>query len=318
MSPSVSYVDQIVGEDQHDVAFGSFSGMPKAAEVDVVHLHRLTALGGSRAAGIKRIAAAGALALMLKRNRIALVRTLQGADARGGAGRYAKVANRILNQVTTEFVVVDDSTADAIPKPATTIPYGHYRERFVGYPRSERTPGRLLYMSPFRGDKAESIVSAFLARQAHEVSLRFVGGATDERSAAISRLAEAAPDAISTRIERVSDGTLVAEITGADLVIVPRAAELEDIHQIFLALSLDRPVLVPDNPLTRSIAASVGEEWVHRYEKPLSTARLDEVFRSLRDNPPTGEPNWEGRDTETTTAAYADVYRRAAQKVSRG
>ncbi|MDN4480430.1 hypothetical protein [Demequina muriae] len=315
MSPSVGYVDQIVGEDSEGLTFRSFAGVRRGANADVIHLHRLHALGGSRTmSGKDRIAVALAFAAMVKRNRIALVRTWHGADASGGGGRAAGLANWILNRVTTTFVIVDPSTPEPRRGSTALIPYGHYRERFVGYPRVESTVGRVLCIAPHLHKNVDQVVEAFVGGDAPHISLRVVGSAPPERADGIERLAQAKPDAVSTRIERISDGTMVEEITGSELVVLPNTSEIEDLHMMFMALSLDRPILVPDNALTRSLATSVGAGWVHRYRAPLTASSVSTAVESLRSAPPAERPRLEGRDPGTTAAMYAEVFMAAAKK----
>ncbi|MFW2512567.1 hypothetical protein ACNI3K_02195 [Demequina sp. SO4-13] len=318
MSPSVGYVDQIVGEDQNDVIFEAFSGLPRATDVDVVHLHRLSALGGARArSGKKRVAVALAFAARIRSNGIALVRTWHGADANDAGGRSARLANWILNRVTTEFVIVDPSTKVPNGASGTLIPYGHYRERFVGYPRSPQVPGRLLCIAAHLHTSVERFVRDYVEGDVRETTLRVVGSAGPARAARLREFAETGKDSVSTRIERVSDGAMVMEISASELVVLPNAGELDDLHMVFLALSLDRPVLVPDSPLMRSVADSVGAEWVHRSTAPLDPAVAAEVLSSVRTDTPPDGPSLDGRDREATSAMYADVFRAAAKKTSR-
>ncbi|MFW7415408.1 hypothetical protein [Demequina sp. SO4-18] len=318
MSPSVGYVDQVVGEGQDDLVFKAFAGIPRRTDADVVHLHRLSALGGNRVkSGKKRIAVSLAFAAMVRSNRVALVRTWHGADANGTGGRSARIANWILNRVTTEFVTVDPSTTGPRGASTTLVPYGHYRDRFVGYPRSEPVPGRMLCIAPQLHKHVERIVEAFVDDKAPEGSLRVAGFTTEARASRVERLAEKSPDGVSTRLERLSDGAMVMEISAAELVVLPNASELDDLQVIFMALSLDRPVLVPDSPLTRSIGDSVGPGWVHRYETPLGSDGLASACERARSHPPSEGPRLEGRDRDATAAMYADMFRAAAGKTRR-
>lgn len=318
MSPTVGYVDQIVGEGSEDVTFRSFSGVRKSPNAEVLHVHRLTALGGSRkVSGKDRIAITLAFAAMVKSNKIALVRTWHGSDANGGGGRTSRLSNWILNQVTTAYVIVDPSTPTPRRGSSTLVPFGHYRDRFLGYPRRELTSGRILCVAPHLHKNVEQVVAAFVGGKTAGTSLRVVGSAPPDRAEAITEFAQAQPDAVSTRLERVSDGSMVEEITAAELVVLPNTGEIEDLHVIFLALSLDRPVLVPDNALTRSLADSVGPGWVHRHKAPVGSSDFTKALETVRNGSRSASPNLDGRDPATTSAMYADVFRAAAKKARR-
>lgn len=317
-SPSVGYADQVVGDDPDGIKYGSLTGVPRRADVEVVHLHRLTALGPlRRASGLKRLSVALAYAATLKLNRIALVRTWHGSDARGDGGRVNRLSNWIINQATSAFVVVDPSTRSPRPRATTVIPFGHYRERFLGYPRSAQVAGRIVCMAPRLGWAVDRPIQAFLAAGDEDLSLRIVGEASPARTTVLERFAAVDPARVSTRIELISDGAIVMEMTAAELVVLPQTAELDDLHLVLLALSLDRPVLVPDNALTRSVAKAVGEGWVLRYSGTLAPEALEGAMKRLRAEPLAGQPDLEGRDRETTTRAYAEIFANAAKRSRR-
>lgn len=317
MSPSVGYADQIVGEGSDAVSYGSFSGRLRRTDVDVVHVHRLKAIGSARASNWrKRIAISVAFAAMVRSNGIALVRTWHGSDAAGDGGRADRLSNWILNRVTTAFVVVDPSVATPGRKPRTVVPFGHYRERFIGYPRAAQVPGRILCMGESVPRGAERLIEAFESSSTDGLSLRVAGMASADRTAALEQAA-ASPQ-VSTRVERLADGTMVQELCEAELAVVPTVKELDDLHQVFMALTLDRPVLVPDSALTRSVAESVGSEWVHTYTGQPTAEAIDATVAALRQNPPSGSPALDGRDVASTSALYAEVFDAAARSVGRG
>lgn len=284
--------------------------MPRR-HTDVVHLHRLNPLLGPRVSGPKRVLMMAAVAGLLKRHRIALVRTVHGPRS---AGLIAAASNWILDRVTTSFVVLDEATSVPGGRPVTVIPHGHYRDRFLGYPRAEQVPDRVLCIAPVApGRDLEGPVQDRTTPSG--LPLRVVGDASIELSGLTGEVPVSTEP--STRVERVSDGALVTEMSAAALVVVPRIAELEDLSLVMFALSLDRPVLVPDTVSTQQLSDEVGARWVHRYPGELTAETLDATMQALQTNPPTGRPDLDRRDPGDTSARYAEAFRAAAAKAGR-
>lgn len=307
MSPSVGYVDQVVDGSRDDIAFRSLGGVRSRTDADIVHLDRLSSLGGSQRRGAaERIALSLALAARVVRKDFALVRTWHGSDAARTGEWSSRIANGILNRVTSAFVTVDSSTRPPRGRSTVVIPFGHYRDRFIGYPTAAPTSGRMLCVGPSLGRGTTGLVEQFLAAGFDGTSLRVVG-MPGEATAALERLAGNSGGRVAVRLERVSDGTMVQEITGAEIVVLTSVDELDDLHVALLALSLDRPVLVPDTALTRSLADQIGHEWV-RIAPTMDASGLSKAIASLRTSPPSGRPELAGRDQPTTTAAYASVF----------
>lgn len=257
-----------------------------------------------------------AVALFLKRRRIALVRTIHGARPDGA---FARLSNWILDQVTTSVVVLDETTKAPGNRPVTLIPHGHYRDRFIGYPRAEQVQGRVLCFAPVRpGRELEGPLSDFAMTPTSTLSLRTVGESSPELASLTEHAVPVTPRQASRFVGRVSDGALVKEISAAELVVLPRTTELEDLSLLLLALSLERPVLVPDVPSNQLLSDNVGVGWVHRYSGALTGSVVDRTVQSLRDGSPGGRPNLDDHDPAAISAQYATVFRTAAGGMRRG
>ena len=85
--------------------------------------------------------------------------------------------------------------------------------------------------------------------------------------------------------EYVTDDVLVREVTASELVVLP-FANMTNSGSLLLALSLDRPVLVPSQPMTEQLAAEVGPGWVLTYAGPLEPAVLLDALAAARRSPP--------------------------------
>src|SRR3712207_2143920 len=120
--------------------------------------------------------------------------------------------------------------------------------------------------------------------------------------------AAAADPRVSVSLGFLADDDLVAEVTAAELVVLPYR-EMHNSGGTLAALSLDRPVLVPDNPVNEQLAAEVGPGWVHRYAGELTAGHLVDAVTALRAAPPAAPPDLSGRDWDRVGEAHAAAYR---------
>jgi len=315
----LSYVDQIVGIEgtpTPGVELRFFEGKLPHTDMDVVHLHRSSVLLG-KGSRWKRLARMADFVLQARRRKIAVVRTLTPADVNGQGGRLRQAANLLLDQVTTSYVVLDETTRTPRSRPVTVIPHAHYRERFLGYPRSETVPGRVLRIGAALPKNTAGALGGLLLTETPGLTLRVVGKPAEGGTFRLKALAERDPERVSVLLEKISDGSTVQEITAAELVLVPKVTELEDMQVLYLALSLDRPVLVPATELTRRLAEKVGPGWVTLYDGTLGPETVDAAVAGLRATPPTGSPQLDAPDLEATSEMYLKVFREAAAAVQR-
>ena len=78
---------------------------------------------------------------------------------------------------------------------------------------------------------------------------------------------------------------------------------------LLLALSLDTPVLAPDNEVNRRLAEEVGEGWLHLFEGTLTIEDLERALKAVTANPPDGRPDLSAREWPASAALHAAVFR---------
>ncbi|WP_010523531.1 hypothetical protein [Nesterenkonia sp. F] len=307
-----AYVDQIVGDGISEDEFSFFMGSYRPREVDVVHFYDVAGfLGGRRRTSEERFAAATEIVEDVRSRGIALIRTVIGSPERQDA------AAALLDQATDRFVVLDRATPTPDPQRTTFIPHAHHRERFLGYPRGEKVPGRLLCIARAGvGRSAEGPLKTFSVTDTPGLSLRVVGEEDPTIASTLSRAVRRNREAVSSRTEMLSDAELIREIDGAELVILPEVESLNDMGLLFTVLSMDRPVLMPDGPAARQLAEDVGAGWVMRHSGPITAESVDEAVGALRKSSRSERPNLEGRDISSTGESYAEVYREAKNRTA--
>jgi glycosyltransferase involved in cell wall biosynthesis len=284
----------------------------------VVHLHwpeTVIGLGGRRRAGLLgRWVLAALLLVRLTVTRTPVVRTVHNVELPADAGRLQRALLHWFDRLTTHRIVLNDRTE--CPGPATTIPHGHYRDWYTG-PRSEMLPGRLQYVGLVRRYKGvEGLVEAFRSVADGSLTLGIAGAAsTPELAATITALADGDPR-VALGFGFLSDDELVAAVTAAELVVLPYRF-MHNSGTVLAALSLDRPVLVPDTPVNADLAAEVGPGWVHTFAGDLTRDDLLAGLSAARE-PRAAAPNLGAREWTGAGTAHLAVYRAALSRARSG
>jgi glycosyltransferase involved in cell wall biosynthesis len=262
---------------------------------------------------LKKLARQGLFVLFLLRlrlTRVPLVRTVHNLELPEGLTRREVVLLRWAERLTALRIRINETTEPAGGTPVETVLHGHYRGWYAPHPRRERRAGRLAFVGQVRRYKGvESLVAAFQETTDAGLSLHIAGRPTSEGLAEQLRQAAADPR-IDLSLTFLSDAELVAEVTEAELVVLPYR-EMHNSGGALAALSLGTPVLVPDNEVTRRLAAEVGPGWVHAFTPPLTGADLEDTLAGLRADPPAAPPDLSRREWEGAGRAHLAAYRRA-------
>lgn len=313
------YLTQLLAELPPDVPTRTFDWRTALlGRYDVFHVHWPEKLlrGASRPKTAARFVTTGVLLARLALTRTAVVRTLHNVDPHEAGGRLERAVLRRVDRLTTVFVRLNGTTplpADARPgTPLVTIPHPHYRDWYASYPRGTARPGRVLFFGlvrPYKG--VEELVQAFHDLPGDTLELRVVGSPeTPALRRTVEELAAADPR-VGLRLEYVDDDTLAEEVGAASLVVLPYR-RLHNSGAALLALSLDRPVLVPAGATSAELAAEVGDAWVSTFEGTVTPADLRAALdRAAALDLGTDRPDLSARDWASVAAAHADVFRTA-------
>ncbi|QFS90667.1 GDP-mannose:glycolipid 4-beta-D-mannosyltransferase precursor [Mycobacterium sp. THAF192] len=318
---TIQFVDQVVQHAPPDIDFIYFSYRAALLKkYDVLHVHWPEWL-------VRHHTAAGTLVrrflfrlllCRLSHQRIPVVRTVHNIEPHeSGNVSESRVLARF-EALTENRVILNDCTPTNQSGRTTLIPHGDYREPFQHLARSPRIPGRVLFfgkIKPYKGviellDAAEDVSLPY----AH---LRIVGYPTEEmRENIINSLAK--PNRcgakVSVDLRILSDEELAHEISASDLVVLPyRDAGNGNSGAAILALSLDRPILVPHSCIMDRLAEEVGDEWVHKFDPDISGPDIESALFAVRKLPKDDSPRFIGREWPAIAALYADTFRVATQ-----
>lgn len=294
------------------VAVRSFSWKTALlSRYDVFHAHWPEALidrRGPVSTFGRQVLYALMLALMTVRG-VPVVRTVHNIELPQGIDRVQRLLLGWTDRLTRMRILLNEFTP--VPPGARTalIEHGHYRDWFAKYPPAEPVAGRVLFFGKVRRYKnVEGLIRAFRATADDAGSLRVVGSPSSEELVDALTSAAGADPRIEFALAFVEDAQLVREVGEAQLVVLPYP-EMHNSGSVLAALSLDRPVLVPDNSFNRALADEVGPGWVIRFDGELDAADLE---RGLSESTAgDGAPDLVLRDWSDTGRKHLAAYVRA-------
>jgi beta-1,4-mannosyltransferase len=307
------YVDQMIAAAPPAVSVLTFS-WPRAllGSYDVFQLHwpesllrHRTRLGSSAKRLLTRM-----LLLRLRVTRTPLVRTAHNLAPHeaGDAGERRLLA--ALQRRTAHWIALNPTTELPAGASASVILHGHYRDRF-DRPAGLPVRGRVLQFGlirPYKG--VERLIETFVALNRPDLSLRVVGKPIDDEMRREVETRAAQDPRVQLSLAFVPDDELAREVHAAELVVLPYR-ELHNSGVALVALSLDRPVLVPRTPSSEALRGEAGPEWVLLFDGELTAqvleAAIDRAAGTVRAG---GGPDLRGRDWDTVGRRHAEVYRR--------
>ncbi|HYE52997.1 MAG TPA: glycosyltransferase [Azospirillaceae bacterium] len=202
-------------------------------------------------------------------------------------------------------------------RPAFVIPHGDFRgayaagltreeaRRRLGYGEGERV---LAFVGNVRAYKnVPELARAFAALPDPDLRLLIAGRVHTD---ALKREIEAAADPRIRLIDAfVDEADMQLYLGAADLVVLPFRRILNSGSAI-LALSFDRPVLVPDLGSLRELQQAVGGDWVHIYRGEMGPEVLAEALGGFLAHPRGPTAPLEALSWPAIGRSTAEAYRR--------
>jgi beta-1,4-mannosyltransferase len=175
-------------------------------------------------------------------------------------------------------------------------------------PEASPEPNRMLLfglLRPYKG--IEQLLKAFQDLTEEDAELHIAGAPSDRDYERDLRRMSESIDHVFTTFEFLTEDQLMLEIQRCQLVVLPYK-NMFNSGAALLALSADRPILVPKNDSTDLLAAEVGKEWVQLYTGPISAQAIIESLHET--SKLTGYPNLSRRTWEKTVALHLHFYSR--------
>jgi glycosyltransferase involved in cell wall biosynthesis len=284
--------------------------------VDVLHVHwpEIFLEGRTWAHRLWRRSRFQLLLWKLAVMRTPIVRTVHNLELPSGLGRWDR---RMLTHVRDRASMnIALNPLTSTPGRTSVILHGHYIDWFAGMPRHTAESGRIAFVGLVRRSKGiESLIDAYTQLREHDptVSIEISGRPTSASMAEeISARASVVPG-LTLRLDYLSEPDYAEAVTCASLVVLPYI-HMHNSGSVLAALSLDRPVLVPDNDVNRALSAEVGAGWVHLFEGTVSASDIEAAIGA---GVPATPPDLSQRGWRETGIAHLTAYRAAVAGRSR-
>jgi beta-1,4-mannosyltransferase len=175
--------------------------------------------------------------------------------------------------------------------PGFVVPHGHYRGAYpttidreaararLGIAPDERVITFLGKVRPYKN--VPHLIRTFRALPEPRVRLFIAGSARLPSLEHEVRAAAGSDQRIQLQLRHIPDDEVQVYLGAADVVVLPYRDILNS-GSALLALSFDRPVLVPDCGAMGELAACAGPEWVRTFTGALSVAELAESLQWAR------------------------------------
>jgi beta-1,4-mannosyltransferase len=169
--------------------------------------------------------------------------------------------------------------------PKTVIPHGHYRSEYPSVNGGARKmlgiapeAKMLLFMGAVRAYKnVEGLVRVFREITADNTLLHVVGSPNTTRLAQSILQEASSDDRVSVLFKFLEPEAMSAYVSATDLVVLPYRGILNS-GSALLALSLNRPILVPDLGAMGELKADFGDTWVRTFSGELDKAILENAL----------------------------------------
>jgi beta-1,4-mannosyltransferase len=210
-------------------------------------------------------------------------------------------------------------------RPHAVVPLGHFRGAYPD--RLSREAARdalaishgakvLTFFGQVRRYKnVPHLVRKFRALSASlgEVILLVAGAPHTPALAAEIQAAASGDPRVRLRLEHVSDEEVQHYMRAADLVVLP-FTEITNSASAMLALSFDRPVLVPARGAMAELQAVVGRDWVYLYQGELTPDVLAGALQRSLQQPPGSAPKLDAFEWSWIARQTLSVYSATAAK----
>jgi beta-1,4-mannosyltransferase len=313
-----------------DVQIERFSVPKLARRHDVWHVHWPESLLNIRNSALSALKLRAFLSMvdLVRRRGGKLIWTIHNSESHEGAHPALEAAfwRSFIPRVDGVIGLSDRGLALAAERlpplrrlPSAVIPHGHYRElyspcsvdarRALGISEEARV---VLFFGEIRAYKnVNALISAFHRVRDPDAVLLIAGRPNSETLAENIRKAAAVDARVLARLTFIPDDRVSMYLEAADLVALPYRSILNSGSAI-LALSLNRPVLVPDLGAMQSLKEDFGSQWVRTFTPELDVADLsDAISWSMRPRGSACEipEKYEWRNIRSETVRF---YRRVA------
>ena len=175
--------------------------------------------------------------------------------------------------------------------PGAVVPHGHYRpaypdpvpqsdaRRRLGLPDDAPVVAYVGRIRPYKN--VEHLIHTFRGVENDAARLLVTGNPVSAELKTQIERAAAESERVRLDLRFVPDEEMPTVLGAADLVVLPYD-DIMHSGSALLALSFDRPVLVPEAGAMRELQADVGPDWVYTYDGSLTASTLEASLQAAR------------------------------------
>lgn len=245
----------------------------------------------------------------LRVERKPIVWTVHNPRPHEDRGMPEKRLYRLFEKSVAFRIFLNESGSIHSTSSSLVIPHGLYRDWYGDGPDLEkRIPDRVLLFGRLRPYKdIESLIGAFKSWPNSRSTLHIVGKPVTREYQWGLEDATLDDSRITLEARFLEEETLLRELAESGLVVMPYR-DLNNSGALLLALSMNRPVLVPRNSVSLSLQQEFGPSWVYTFDAPLAATDIADALDNSRQL--SGSPASPLRDWSRIGAMHVDVYRR--------
>jgi beta-1,4-mannosyltransferase len=283
---------------------------------DVLHVHwpEYLARHSSRSGRAVKVALFTLFLLRIRLQRKAVIRTVHNLRPHEDGSGVERWLTAQLERTVTLWVVLNETTPTPDSSRTVLVPHGHFRDWYCPSPSITPTEGHLVNFGALRPYKGtDELMTAFRGIPAHlKMSLTVCGNPRSEADRARLEELAAGDTHISLDARFVPDQQLADLIASSEMVVLPYRL-MHNSSAALLALSLNRPVIIPSSPATELLVDEFGSEWVFTYSGSLETETLLALIELVRSRPRPPAVDMSEREWPGLAERLASAYERADQ-----
>lgn len=301
------------------------------AKVDVVHLHwpDLTFLSG-----IRRYRVVARLVFFFAFLRVARLRGTRLIWTAHNVTSHEERSTpflrnwyrRLLTENLDAIICLSEEGVTAVRRsypelaevPAYVTPHGHYRHDYdfspsraearerLGLDQEARLVVSVGQIRPYKN--VPTLIEAFRGRDDDGTRLAVAGNPARGPLRGVIEETAGGDDRISLELSFLSDERMALWLRASDLVVLPYSA-IQNSGSAILAVSADRPVLVPDLGAMHELAALVGPDWVRLYDGAFDGEVLDEAIAWLDERTDEATADLSALEWDAIARSTIEIYR---------
>lgn len=281
-----------------------------AGHYDLLHIHWPEHLMGGPL-NVRRVGRQAALISLVALNRarrIPMVWTVHNLKPHEPVDPVRRMILAAWRGAVSSRIYLYESAASPADRKGIVIKRGDYRPLYGAGEASMPRSGLLAFGLVRRYKNLVSLIRAVGELDAATRPTLHVAGQPLDALYAAELAAEAASVAgVTLDLRDVPDAELRDLILRAELVVLPYNSVYNS-GAALLALTLARPVLVPESPTMLELAAEVGAGWVQTYRGTLTGPILSSAIAASREQVDEA-PDLSGRDWATAGRKHGELYR---------